>query len=644
MLRDIFCAKAERLLFTIPASSHSKEEITSILSQHPEIKFVSLMAVDLGGNDTDEKIPVSVFLEDMDNFLKYGVQTDGSSVVLPEIATLNNAKVDLIPDLSVHWFVDYNFDHLDSQTGLPVGTLRIPSFLIHDDKKVDSRSILFNSVDHFKTKILTLIKENPYILESLGLSSVDDIDSVVLTAATELEFWVQTPDDVADIEQLSTSQVLKEQYWKRTIGPVRTAMEQSLLFLDYFKLDAEMGHKEVGGVKAKLAESGSFNHVMEQLEIDWKYSTALQCADNELLARDIIKDTFMANGLDVTFMAKPIEGVAGNGEHHHIGVALKLKNGKMRNLFAPNCMTEDFMNPIGFGALMGMLKNYEVINPFVTSTNDAFNRLKPGFEAPVCTVSSIGHSAPIPSRNRTVLLGLIRDMDNPMATRFELRSPNPASNTYLVLASAYQAILDGVESVLTNSKTTSELEKELSKDCGEDGFYLEKDRAYRSEEDVFEDYTEEERNQLFGKPPATVWDNLISFNNYPSKTSVLLDGNVFSQAILDSYKSATLTQWITELSNRIIPENRETVRGCKKLHQTENVSDLDVVTWEKIHDLRYYLMKDSLNKKSLFTRIRDAINHKEYDTVSKLQLEMCSKMNELINLYIIYKKNLFELN
>ena len=38
----------------------------------------------------------------MDDFLEKGIQTDGSSVELHEIATLNNAKVDLLPDLDVN--------------------------------------------------------------------------------------------------------------------------------------------------------------------------------------------------------------------------------------------------------------------------------------------------------------------------------------------------------------------------------------------------------------------------------------------------------------------------------------------------------------------------------------------------------------
>lgn len=42
------------LLYVIPANS-KKEDIIATLKQHPEIKFVSLVGIDLAGNDTDEK-------------------------------------------------------------------------------------------------------------------------------------------------------------------------------------------------------------------------------------------------------------------------------------------------------------------------------------------------------------------------------------------------------------------------------------------------------------------------------------------------------------------------------------------------------------------------------------------------------------
>ena len=100
-----------KMLYIIPADKHSPVEISSILNAHPEVKFVSLVGIDIGGHDTDEKIPVEEFLDDIEKFLKNGVQTDGSSVVLPRIANLNNAKVDIIPDTTVNWFVDHNFNY-----------------------------------------------------------------------------------------------------------------------------------------------------------------------------------------------------------------------------------------------------------------------------------------------------------------------------------------------------------------------------------------------------------------------------------------------------------------------------------------------------------------------------------------------------
>ena len=178
-----------------------------------------------------------------------------------------------------------------------------------------------------------------------------------------LEFWVKTPEDDADKMQLSTAQMLKEQYWKRTIGAVRSSLERTLLILDKYGFGVEMGHKEVGGVKAQMESSGHYNHVMEQLEIDWNYADVIQAADNENQVKYVVRDVFRMYGLEVTFNAKPIPGVAGSGEHTHVGVAAKLKDGKIVNLFSPKDADKDYMSPLGYGALMGILKNYDIINP-----------------------------------------------------------------------------------------------------------------------------------------------------------------------------------------------------------------------------------------------------------------------------------------
>lgn len=629
------------LLYTIPKNKHSVEDLKSILTLHPQIKFVSLVGVDLSGNDTDEKIPVSLFLDDIDTFLNgVAVQTDGSSVVLPGIATLNNAKVDMVADLNCNWFVDYNYDFIDPICNKPIGTLRIPCFLLHNDVAVDSRNILKSAITTFKENLWTIFNSNPEILASYKISK-NDIEEIVITSATELEFWVKTPNNIAEIEELHTSQALHEQYWTRTKGAVRTAMEECLLLMDEYGFEPEMGHKEVGGVKAKLDSSGNFNHIMEQLEIDWKFSDAVQAADNELFIRILIQETFRRNGLEVTFSAKPLEGVAGSGMHTHLGISLKLKNGKRVNLFHTD--ENHFLSIIGYGALMGVLKNYEVMNPFISSTNTSFKRLKPGFEAPVCIVTSLGLSPDNPSRNRTILIGLIRDLSNPLATRFELRSPNPHSNTYITMAVSYMAMLDGMLYAVNNNKTQDELLAELSKGSGEKAEYLETDRAYRTEEDVFEHFSDEEIVKYFGNPPRTVIENISALDLYPEKLNILKRNNVMNDSLINSFRIAMTERWMTEIGNRTINRYMDEVRMCKCLHSLDRALDLDVSNWMKINDLRHYIMKDTYTTKSLFTRIKTALATNNLQVASDLSLELDEKMSLLRNLYSNYKKNLLDI-
>ena len=631
---------SKELLYVIQANKCDKKEIIHILKTHPEIKFVSMVGIDLAGNDTDEKIPVRIFLKDIDDFYTgHAVQTDGSSVVLTGIATLNNAKVDMYVDSSVNWYVDYNFESEDQETGLPVGTLRIPAFLVHNGLRVDSRSLLTATLEYVGNEIKALLKKTGKIpgLEHLKPS---EIDEVLFTVGTELEFWVKSPAEDAHVDQLASTQVMQENYWQRTRGQARTALEDAMMMLEAYGLQPEMGHKEVGGVKAKIGEAGNLDHIMEQMEIDWRFAPAVQAVDNELLARILVKEAFRLNGLEVSFQAKPIIGVAGNGEHTHTGMAVKLKSGKIVNLHAPKDMKKDFLSAVGYGAIMGLLKNYEVVNPFITSTNDAFNRLKPGFEAPVCIVTSLGHSPEIPSRNRTILAGLVRDVDNPLATRFEIRAFNPLSNSYAGVAAAYLAMLDGIKAAVNSGKSTTELLAELSKEPEAAGFYLEKGRAYRSEHDVFDDYTAEQRDKMFGKPPATVWENMEALKKYPEKLKVLKAGNVMRQDLIDAFVNGALLRWKVEIIERIIPQHIDTIRTITCLHCDAN--PVDDAIWAKISELRLYLAKDGAEK-SLFTRIREALAAGKYSEASALQQEMAAKMGELEISYELYKRNLLDI-
>lgn len=630
------------LLYVIKPEDQNEESLARLLGQHPEIKFVSLMGVDFAGNDTDEKIPMKIFLNDMGKFLEgSAAQTDGSSVVMPGIATLNNARVDMVVDKTVNWFVDYNYEHFDAESGRMVGTLRIPCYLLHNGSFVDSRSILRDTLNYVEKEIKALFKKYP-VIPGLEHINGEDIEKIVFTSATELEFWVKTPREDASIEALSSSQIMQEQYWQRTRGNVRTALEQTIETLDFYGLEPEMGHKECGGVKGQMDANGHMTHVMEQLEVDWKFATGVQTGDNELLARIIVKEIFRMNGLEVSFQAKPIPGVAGSGEHVHVGIAAVLKNGKFVNLFSPKDMHQEFLSAVGYGALMGLLKNYEVINPFISCTIDSLNRLQPGFEAPVCTVTSLGLSPDNPSRNRTILAGLIRDLDNDKATRIEMRSPNPYTNTYIAIAVFYLSCLDGIKACVESGKDLAAMEKEISKQAGKEGFYLEKDRQYRTEDDVFEDFTAEERARLFGKPPATVWENLQAFEEYPEKMEVLTQGNVMKPQFIESFKQGALIRWKTELLSRLLPEYYQAVVEMKCLHDQETCTDGDLAMWHKIQVLRTKLAKDSFDEQSMFTSFRRAAAANDYDALSKLQLQMAAAIHELKILYHDYKQNIID--
>lgn len=631
--------KTSNILYFIEPKEQKPAALKKILTAHPEVKFVSLMGVDLAGNDTDEKIPVQLFVDNPAEFLDgCAAQTDGSSVVLPGIATLNDARVDLKVDTNVNWYVDYNYEHRDEVTGELVGTLRIPCFLIHNCQHVCSRSILADTLDYVKKEVKGLLKKYPNVS---GLEHIKgtDVKDLVFTCATELEFWVKTPSEDAPIEALSSSQIMQEQYWQRTRGSVRTALEQCIETMEMYGLEPEMGHKENGGVKGQLDAEGHMTHIMEQLEVDWKYNLGVQTADNEILVRNIVKETFRKNGLDVSFEAKPIVGVAGSGEHTHVGIGAVLQNGEYVNLFSPKDMKKDFLSALGYGALMGLLKNYEVINPFISCTTDAFNRLQPGFEAPVCVVTSLGQAPDIPSRNRTILVGLVRDIDNPKATRFEMRSPNPLTNTYIAIATFYLAALDGMKAVLTSGKTTKELEADISKKAGEKSFYLETDRQYRTEEDVFEDFTPAERNKLFGQPPATVWENLQALKQNPAKRKVLTASGILKDEFIESFCEAAMIRWKTEMVMQYLPEY---VCKIKKLKMLCNINSVDKANWDKVDELRQELAKDRPGRMSLFSKIRQAMQKGNFDKASDLQIKIQSKMNEVQGLYHDYCLNIID--
>ncbi|MCL7487061.1 MAG: hypothetical protein M8357_02660 [Desulfobulbaceae bacterium] len=617
-----------RLPYFVQAELKNKPALMDFAAKNPNVKFVSLSGVDFLGNDVDERIPIRYFLENIDDFFSGGVQTDGSSVNLPGIATVSDAKIDFIVDSEAKWFIDYTLEE-NIFGPEPAGTIRIPVFFKHHDKLYCSRSVLKNTVGHVKDNVLQILRKTPRIVKKLQIK-YSDIADVYFTTGTELEFWVKTTMDTVTREALSLSQELKESYWKRTKGQVRKSLEEALIMLENYGLEPVMGHKEVGGVKGKISTEGRLYDVMEQLEIVWKYTDPFQAADNEIFARYLIKEIFRKNGLEVQFLAKPVDGVAGSGEHVHVGMGITLKNSRRINLFAPT-EKNAYLSEFGFGALMGLLKNWPAVNPFVTNSHSAIKRLQPGFEAPVSTVASLGLSPDSPSRNRTVLIGLVRS-ENPLSVRFEVRAPNPHTNTYLAVSAFYLAMLDGIR--YAAGKTPAALHKEIAKKCGDKTGYLLKERQYISEKNIFDQYTRKEREKLFGITPKTVWEVI----GVLKKDIPIYENTPITPEIINSYYLGSLRKWLIEITQKEFVYIKNDIINMYRFIDKEN--DLDRSNWSAVQELIDEIAKDDIGRLSLMSQVEKEIVKQKYSLVSKKFYMLKQKYAILQDKYKTYRRNI----
>ena len=235
------------LLYYIPTGEFGKEGVLSLLKTHPEIRFVSLVGIDLAGNDTDEKVPIELFLKNYDDFFAgTAVQTDGSSVVLMNIATLNDARVDMVADPSVNWYIDYNEDNI-YENGRPVGTLRIPCFLLHNGKFIDSRSILKDSCAFVADKLKGLLAGGKKVK---GMEDVpfEDIEDIEFTIGTELVAYWFKHDRTRIAERLGKLGIVYQE--------IKSA--QSIKNWNSGKLQVALIHPASAGHGLNLQSGGNF--------------------------------------------------------------------------------------------------------------------------------------------------------------------------------------------------------------------------------------------------------------------------------------------------------------------------------------------------------------------------------------------------
>ena len=176
-------------------------------------------------------------------------------------------------------------------------------------------------------------------------------------------------------------------------------------------------------------ESSHHETAPAQHEIALHYGEAREMADEVITFKMAVRTVAKRHGLHATFMPKPRREVNGSALHIHFSL---FKNG--RNIFVdpddPSKLSNEACYFIG-GLLAHSREMALITNPLVNS----YKRLVPGFDAPTELTWT--------RNNQNSLVRIPRVNGND--TRIELRSPDAASNPYLVFAVCLAAGLDGIQ-------------------------------------------------------------------------------------------------------------------------------------------------------------------------------------------------------
>ena len=208
------------------------------------------------------------------------------------------------------------------------------------------------------------------------------------------------------------------------LGPIdlgENARRDMTLALEDMGFEIETSHHEVAA---------------GQNEIDFKYADALVTADNVTTFKYVVKSIAQRHGLYATFMPKPLHGVNGSGMHVNISL---IKDGK--NAFY-NEEDQLGLSSVAYNFIAGVLKHIKEICPITNPLVNSYKRLVPDYEAPVYIAWS--------AKNRSPLIRVPSARGE--GTRIELRSPDPSSNPYLVLACLLLAGLEGIKDNLEAPK------------------------------------------------------------------------------------------------------------------------------------------------------------------------------------------------
>lgn len=369
-----------------------------------DVCFLRLAFTDINGTMKNVEVPTS----QLDKVLANEIRFDGSSI--DGFVRIEESDMVLYPDLST-WMV------LPWQDGTS-GRIGRLTCSVH---KVDGTPFEGDPRNNLK-RILNEMKSMGYTDFEIGFEA-----EFHLFKLDENGGWTNNVCDHASYFDMTDSD---------EGAKCRREIVETLEGMDF---EVEAAHHEVGN---------------GQQEIDFKFDDALTTADRVQTFKMVVRTVAKKHGLCATFMAKPLEGEAGNGMHTNMSI-FKDK----RNIFYDANGKYGLSNEALY-FLNGILEHARAITAIGNPTVNSYKRLIPGYEAPVYIAWA--------NKNRSPLVRIPAAEE--VTTRLELRSADPTANPYLLLAATLKAGLNGIkEAKMPMEPVTSnvfEMSEEKRKELG----------------------------------------------------------------------------------------------------------------------------------------------------------------------------------
>lgn len=359
---------------------YTADEIRQSVKEE-NVRFLRLMFTDINGVIKNVEVPVS----QLDKVLNNKVMMDGSSI--DGFVRIEESDMILYPDLATYLIFPWGNEH---------GKVARLICSVHN---VDGSPFEGDP----RNNLIRILKE----MEADGFTSFN--------IGPEPEFFLFKMDENG---QPTIKLNDKGSYFD--LAPLdlgENCRRDIVLELEKMGFEVEASHHEVAP---------------GQHEIDFKYTNALQAADNIQTFKLVVKTIARKHGLYATFMPKPLHGINGSGMH--INMSLFHKDGNA--FYDPE--GEEQLSADAMHFLAGLLDHARALTAINNPIVNSYKRLVPGFEAPVYIAWS-GH-------NRSPLIRV--PSARGLSTRLELRSVDPAANPYLAIAAILEAGLDGLEQKL----------------------------------------------------------------------------------------------------------------------------------------------------------------------------------------------------